>query len=87
MSFTGAGSLCVNKTNISEAIYQEVLEKLMLPSANKLYIDANSTHAHTANNCFIGNSFPMPDRMANLPDLNSIEKLQSTDQKHPCRQP
>ncbi len=41
MSSAGVGPLCFLKTNITAPIYQEILEHLMLPSADQLFKDAD----------------------------------------------
>ncbi len=41
MSSTGVGPLCFLKSTVNAAIYQEILEHFMLPSADKLYGDAD----------------------------------------------
>ncbi len=41
MSSAGVGPLCFLKSTVNAAIYQEILEHFMLPSADKLYGDAN----------------------------------------------
>ncbi len=54
MSSAGVGPLCFLKSTVNAAIYQEILEHFMLPSADKLYGDADFifqqdlAHAHTA---------------------------------------
>ncbi len=40
MSSAGVGPLCFLKSTVNAAIYQEILEHFMLPSADKLYGDA-----------------------------------------------
>ncbi len=52
MSSAGVGPLCFLKSTVNEAIYQEILEHFMLPSADKLYGDADlissrTWHLHT----------------------------------------
>ncbi len=53
-SSAGVGPLCFLKSTVNAAIYQEILEQFMLPSADKLYGDAdfisqqNLAPAHTA---------------------------------------
>ncbi len=50
----GVGPLCFIKSKINAAVYQEILEYLMLPSADKIYGDAdfilqqNLAPAHSA---------------------------------------
>ncbi len=41
MSSAGVGPLCFLKSTVNSAIYQEILEHFMLPSADKLYGDAD----------------------------------------------
>ncbi len=41
MPSAGVGPLCFLKSTVNAAIYQEILEHLMLPSADKLYGDAD----------------------------------------------
>ncbi len=41
MSSAGVGRLCFLKSTVNAAIYQEILEHFMLPSADKLYGDAD----------------------------------------------
>ncbi len=41
MSSAGVGPLCFLKSTVNAAIYQEILEHCMLPSADKLYGDAD----------------------------------------------
>ncbi len=41
MSSAGVGPLCFLRSTVNAAIYQEMLEHFMLPSADKLYGDAD----------------------------------------------
>ncbi len=41
MSSAGVGPLCFLKSTVNAAIYQDILEHFMLPSADKLYGDAD----------------------------------------------
>ncbi len=41
MSSAGVGPLCFLKSTVNAAIHQDILEHFMLPSANKLYGDAD----------------------------------------------
>ncbi len=41
MSSAGVGPLCFLKSTVNAAIYQEILDHFMLPSADKLYGDAD----------------------------------------------
>lgn len=84
MSSAGVGPLCFLRSMISIAVYQEVLEHFMLPSADQLYGDADLIFqqdlapAHTAkstNTWFKDHGIPVFDRPVNSPDLNPIENL------------
>ncbi len=77
MSSAGVGPLCFLKSNA--AIYQEILEHFMLPSADKLYGDADFIFqqdlapAHTVKGTkswFNDHGVTVLDRPANSPDLN-----------------
>ncbi len=79
MSSAGVGPLCFLKSTVNAAIYQEILEHLMLPSADKLYGDADFifqqdlTPAHTAKGTkswFNDRDVTVLDWPANSPDLN-----------------
>ncbi len=67
MSSAGVGPLCFLKSTVNAAIYQEILEHFMLPSADKLYGDADFI--------FNDHGVTVLDWPANLPDLNPIENL------------
>ncbi len=80
----GVGPLCFLKSTVNSAIYQEILEHFMLPSADKLYGDADFIFqqdlapAHTAKGTkswFSDHGVTVLDWPANLPDLNPIENL------------
>ena len=47
MSSAGVGPLCFIKSRVNAAVYQEILEHFMLPSADKLYGDADSLFQQT----------------------------------------
>ncbi len=78
----GVGPLCFLKSTVNAAIYQERLEHFMLPSADKLYGDADFIFqqdlapAHTAKGTkswFNDRGVTVLDWPANTPDLNPIE--------------
>ncbi len=84
MSSAGVSPLCFLKSTVNAAIYQEILEHFMLPSADKLYGDADFIFqqdlapAHTAKGTkswFNDHGVTVLDWPANLPDLNPIENL------------
>ncbi len=84
MSSAGVGPLCFLKSKVNAAIYQEILEHFMLPSADKLYGDADFIFqqdlapSHTAKGTkswFNDHGVTVLDWPANLPDLNPIENL------------
>ncbi len=56
MSSAGVGPLCFLKSTVNAAIYQEILEHFMLPSADKLYGDADFIFKVKVKVCFIVNS-------------------------------
>ncbi|KAF7655024.1 hypothetical protein LDENG_00061880 [Lucifuga dentata] len=69
---SAGGPLCFIKSKVNAAIYQEILEHFMLPSADKLYGDADFLfqHAKTTRNWFADRSITVLDWPANSPDLN-----------------
>ncbi len=78
MSSAGVGPLCFLKSTVNAAIYQEILEHFMLPSADKLYGDADFIFqqdlapAHTAKGTkswFNDHGVTVLDWPANSPDL------------------
>ncbi len=84
MSSAGVGPLCFLKSTVKAAIYQEILEHFMLPSADKLYGDAefifqqDLAPAHTAKGTkswFNDHGVTVLDWPANSADLNPIENL------------
>ncbi len=84
MSSAGVGPLCFLKSTVNAAIYQEILEHFMLPSADKLYGDADFIFqqdlapAHTAKGTkswFNDHGVTVLDWPANSPVLNPIENL------------
>ncbi len=94
MSSAGVGPLCFLKSTVNASIYQDILEHLMLPSADKLYGDADFIFqqdlapAHTAKGTksrFNDHGVTMLDWPANSPDLNPIENLDEKHQTQQCR--
>ncbi len=80
----GVGPLCFIKSKVNAAVYQEILEHFMLPSADKLYGDADSFSsrtlapghtAKTTSKWFTDHDITVLDWPANMPDLNLIWNL------------
>ncbi len=83
MSSAGIGPLCFLKSPVNAATYQEIFEHFMLPSADKLYGDADFIFqqelapTHTAKGTkswFNDHVVTVLDWPANSPDLNPIEQ-------------
>ncbi len=100
MSSAGVGPLCFLKSTVNATIFQEILEHFMLPSADKLYGDADLIFqqelapAHTAKGTkswFNDHGVTVLDLSANSPDLSPIENLslrgrrETLDQTQQCR--
>ncbi len=96
MSSAGVGPLCFLKSRVNAAIYQEMLDHFMLPSADKLYGDADFIFqqdlapAHTAKGTkswFNDHGVTVLDWPANSPELNPVENLDERHQTQQCRWP
>ncbi len=83
MSSAGVGPPCFLKSTVNTAIYQEILEHFMLPSADKLYGDADFIFqqdlapAHSAKGTkswFNDHGVTVLDWPANSPDLNLVKR-------------
>ncbi len=83
MSSAGVGPLCFLKSRVNTAINQGILEHFMLPSADKLYGDADFIFqqdlapAHTAKDTkswFNDHGVTVLDWPANSPDLNLVKR-------------
>ncbi len=98
MSSAGVGPLCFLKSTVNAAICQEILEHFMLPSADKLYRDADfisqqdMAPAHTAKGTkswFKDHGVTVLDWPAISPDLNPRESMgywQEEDETHQTQQ-
>ncbi len=98
MSSAGVDPLCFLKSTVNTAIYQEILEHFMLPSADKLYGDADFIFQqdlapdHTdkgTKSWFNDHGVTVLDWPENLPDLNPRESMgycQEEDERHQTQQ-
>ncbi len=84
MSSAGVGPLCFLKSTVNAAIYQEILEHFMLPSADKLMemlisFSSRTWHLPTLpkvpKSWFNDHGVTVLDWPANWPDLNPIENI------------
>ncbi len=76
MSSAGVGPLCFLKSTVNAAIYQEILEHFMLPSADKRYGDTECGHLPTLPKVPKAGSMTMVLLcLIGSPDLNPIENL------------
>ncbi len=94
MSSSGVGPLCFLKSTVNAAIYQDILEHFMLPSADKRYRDADFIFqqdlapAHSAKGTkswFNDHGFTVLDWPANSPDMNPVDNLDERHQTQQCR--
>ncbi len=72
MSSAGVGPLCFLKSTVNATIYQKIIEHFMLPSADKLYGDADFTAKGTKSRLY-DHGVTVLDWPENSPDLNPIE--------------
>ena len=95
MSSAGVGPLCFIKSRVNAAVYQEILEHFMLPSADKLYGDADflfqqdlapAHSAKTTGNWFSAHGITVLDWPANWTDLNPIGYCQEENEIHQTQQ-
>ncbi len=99
MSSAGVAPLCFLKSTVNAAVYQDILEHFMLPSADKLYGDADFIFqqdlapVHTAKGTkswFNDHGVTVLDWPANSPDLNPIWEskgyCQEEDERHQTQQ-
>ncbi len=84
MSSAGVGSLCFLKSSVNADIYQEILEHFMLPSADKLYGDADFIFQQDLAPAHSDQDITVLDWPA---DLNPIENLDERHQTQQCRWP
>ncbi len=84
MSSAGVDPLCFLKSTVNAAIYQEMLQHFVLPSAEKLYGDADfifqqdlapAQTVKGTKSWFNGHGVTVFDWPANSPDLNPIKNL------------
>ncbi len=90
-------STVFSESTVNAAIYQEILEHFMLPSADKLYGDADfifqqdlaPSHTAKGTKSWFNDHGVVLDWPANSPDLNPIEiygVLQEEDERHQTQQ-
>ena len=84
MSSAGVGPLCFLRVTVNAVVYQEILENFMLPSAERLFGDAEFVFqqdlapAHSAKSTavwFADHHIDVLPWPSNSPDLNPIENL------------
>ncbi|KAI2647648.1 Transposable element Tcb1 transposase [Labeo rohita] len=84
MSSAGVGPLSFIKSTVNAAVYQEILERFILPAADKLFGDddfifqqdlAPAHKAKTTSTWFNSHGITVLDWPANSPDLNPFENL------------
>ncbi len=95
MSSAGVGPLCFLKSTVNAAIHHDIIKHFMLPSADKLYGDADFIFqqdlapAHSAKGTkswFNDHGVTVLDWPANSPDLNPKENLYEEYERHQTQQ-
>ncbi len=83
MTSVGVGPLCFLKSTVNAAIYQDILEHFMLPSADQLFKDADifqqdlaaAHNAKSTKSWFNDHGVTVLDWPVKSPDLNPIENI------------
>ncbi len=83
MSSAGVAPLCFLKTNVTAHVYQEILENLVLSSADQLFKDADfifqqdlaPAHTDKSTKSWLNDQVGVLDWPTNLPDLKPRESM------------